>query len=342
MRYLNPFTIWLNGWNWSGYSDRKEYLASLIWLYVPFLLAAFALLPGLNQGTLFAVGILAFAALLVPNLGYRLRRLNDAGYSGWWALLALVPFVTILFAIGVLLLKSAPRPVIARWRWWGRLATCVVGVLLLLRMLYAPYDIISGSMKPALLPGDYVFATRIREPEPGDIVVFRHPVQNSDYVKRVIAVGGDTLQMSAGQVLLNGVALEDLPMPDYQEVMEQQGVTRTIPLCRIDQSASSNICLKSQSRQYLPNGVHFPILSTTDNSTVDNTEVFVVPDGHLFVMGDNRDNSADSRMQTGSLSMGFVPVQNVKHKVQFVVYSISRGTKTGTFLRSDRWFKWVR
>ena len=342
MRYLNPFTIWLNGWDWSGYSDRKDYLASLMWLYVPYLLAAFALVPGFGGRTLFTIGIIAISVLLVPNLGYRLRRLNDAGYSGWWALLAFVPFVTILFANGLLFLKSAPRPVNARWRWWGRIVTSVIGVLLLLRILYAPYDILSGSMKPALLPGDYVFATRISEPEPGDIVVFRHPVQNSDFVKRVVAVGGDSVQVSGGKVFLNGTALEDLPMPDYQEVMEQQGVIRNIPLCRIDQSASSNICLKTQSRQYLPNGVHFPILPTVGNSTVDNTELFVVPNGHLFVMGDNRDNSSDSRMQTGSLSMGFVPVQNVKHKAQLIVYSMNRGSKTGTFLRSDRWFKWVR
>ena len=138
-------------------------------------------------------------------------------------------------------------------------------------------------------------------PARGDIVTFRtaHHGQWTTYVKRVIGLPGDRIQMIAGRLHINGKAAGRVGMP---------------PIPRGTYSgASINI---GQWRETLPNGVSYPILEMEgDKGMLDDTSVFEVPENHIFVMGDNRDNSSDSRVPSSSGGPGFVPIENIAGKV---------------------------
>src|SRR5262249_47532792 len=155
----------------------------------------------------------------------------------------------------------------------------------------------SGSMKDTLLIGDYLFVSKYSygysrfsipfspnlfsgrifgsEPTRGDVVVFKLPKDNdTDYIKRVIGMPGDKIQMIDGVLNINGVPVK---RERLQDVMDDDGTGRQAPV-RV-------------YRETLPNGVSYETLDLTDNGFYDNTQVYTVPPGHFFMMGDNRDNS---------------------------------------------------
>lgn len=191
--------------------------------------------------------------------------------------------------------------------------------------LYEPFSIPSGSMMPTLMTGDYVFAAKgaygygpfsfpfasslithrilAAEPERGDIVVFRTPNDTSvDYVKRVIGLPGDRIQMRQGQLFLN-----DRPVTRVA-LSKSDGEAA----CGIDDSSVRNW------RETLPNGASYVTYDCIDNGLYDNTGVYTVPKGHLFMLGDNRDNSTDSRVTT----IGFIPMDNLVGKVTRIIWSL--------------------
>jgi signal peptidase I len=201
--------------------------------------------------------------------------------------------------------------------------------LLIRVFLFQPFNIPAGSMKPTLLVGDYIFVSKYSygynrysfpfspplalisgrvlasEPERGDVVVFRLPRDPStDYVKRVIGLPGDRIQMINGVLHINGTPVKREQIEDFVETDNGQEVH------------------VKQWRETLPNGVSHQTLDLIDNGFYDNTKEYLVPAGHYFMMGDNRDNSSDSRIES---AVGYVPAENLIGRVQNMFWSVDEG-----------------
>ena len=211
---------------------------------------------------------------------------------------------------------------------WDTVKTVAYAVLIALAIrtvAYEPFNIPSGSMKPTLLVGDYLFVSKfsygysrhslplslplipgrilMSEPERGDIAVFKLPTDNkTDYIKRIIGLPGDRIQVSEGRLHVNGKQVVRRRVADFIEIDEYGRIHRT-----------------AQFDETLPNGRTHRILEHTDQGQLDNTPVYVVPEGHYFAMGDNRDNSLDSRVLGG---VGFVPAENLVGRAEILFFSI--------------------
>ena len=191
---------------------------------------------------------------------------------------------------------------------------------------YQPFNIPSGSMKETLLIGDYLFVSKLSygyskysfpfspelfsgrifaaEPKRGDVAVFKLPRDNStDYIKRVIGLPGDEIQMQNGQLFLNGAAIPKVPSGDFI-TREDSTRPRTIPVFE----------------ETLPNGVKYKVLDSNPHGPLDNTGIYKVPPGHYFMMGDNRDNSTDSRVQSED-GVGYVPLENFVGRAEIIFFS---------------------
>lgn len=202
--------------------------------------------------------------------------------------------------------------------------------------LFQPFNIPSGSMKETLLVGDYLFVAKYSygysrfsfpfglgffdgrvwaaDPERGDIAVFKLPRDGkTDYIKRVIGLPGDKIQMVDGVLHINGQAVEREKIDNFQETN------------RFGQEESY-----ARYRETLPNGVSYEALDRDVNGTYDNTKIYEVPSGNFFMMGDNRDNSADSREQ-GPLGVGFVPLENFVGRAEIKFFSVEEGSRAWEF-----------
>jgi signal peptidase I len=210
---------------------------------------------------------------------------------------------------------------------WETVKVVIQAVLIALvfrTFLYHPFNIPSGSMEPTLLIGDYLFVSkfsygysrysfpfspplfggRIWEgfPERGDIVVFRPPhVPDTDYIKRVIGLPGDRIQMIDGILHING---EAVPREFVRDVSPP---------------GASGAGVLREYRETLPNGVSYLTYDETSSDTGENTRVFEVPPGHYFMMGDNRNNSQDSRFPS---PVGFVPAENLVGRAEIIFFSV--------------------
>ena len=238
-------------------------------------------------------------------------------------------------------------------------ALLIAGVIRTL--FFQPFWIPSGSMKSTLLVGDFLFVNKMAygyskhscpfsmcpftgrvlpsEPEPGDIVVFKHPVSQVDYIKRLIGLPGDRVQMKAGQLYINDAAVPLEPKGVFVELKEKQGPMARTPRCSNSPVALNETCEKELFKETLPNGVEHAVLNIgTDYA--DETGVYTVPDGHYFFMGDNRDNSQDSRYPQSVGGVGYVPFENLVGRADRVIFS-SAGKSMLAFWtwRSDRFFK---
>ncbi|MDX8469256.1 signal peptidase I [Mesorhizobium sp. VK23B] len=220
--------------------------------------------------------------------------------------------------------------------------------LVIRTLLFQPFSIPSGSMRPTLLEGDYLFVTKWAygysryslpfgpnifsgriwgsEPKRGDVVVFKFPPDPSvDYIKRVVGLPGDKIQVKDGQLSINGT-----PVP-----REKVGQIDNPDITEVDRPVDVY-------RETLPNGVTYDTLDLTPNSIGDNTREFDVPPGHYFMMGDNRDNSSDSRF-----TVGFVPAENLVGRANVIFFSIADGAspleiwKWPSLMRAGRLFHLV-
>ena len=231
-------------------------------------------------------------------------------------------------------------------------------------LLFQPFWIPSESMKSTLLIGDFIFVNKMAygyskyscpfsicpfsgriwssEPVRGDVVVFRHPVNGSDMVKRLIGLPGDTVQVKEGLLYINGALAPQVPDGLFEEVMEPQGPMRNRPRCENDVVGDGAICSKSRAIETLPNGRQHAVLNIEAAGFADNTDVFTVPDGNYFFMGDNRDNSQDSRFAQAVGGVGFVPAEFLIGRADRIMFS-SAGASMLYFWtwRSDRFFKAV-
>lgn len=248
-------------------------------------------------------------------------------------------------------------------------------------LFFQPFWIPSSSMKDTLLVGDFLFVNKMAygysyascpsvklaslgvdidaadicgfldgdnsrflgsEPERGDVVVFRHPVSHQDYIKRLIGLPGDRIQMKGGVLQINGepVGVEDGGV--FSEVKEPQGPEGRFPRCSNDPVGQGGMCEKQRQIETLPNGVSHSTLNIADNLDLDDTPIFSVPEGQYFFMGDNRDNSTDSRVAQTSFGVGFVPYENLIGRADRVMFS-SAGRSMLFFWtwRSDRFFKGI-
>jgi signal peptidase I len=214
--------------------------------------------------------------------------------------------------------------------------------LVIRSLLFQPFNIPSGSMKGTLLVGDYLFVSKYSygysryslplslplfsgrifgtAPERGDVAVFALPTDTStDYIKRVIGLPGDHIRMVDGLLHINGVPVRRERVADFFDDEDGSRVRRW--------------------RETLPNGVSYETLDLQDNGFLDNTEEYVVPAGDYFMMGDNRDNSADSRVLS---AVGYVPFENLIGKAQIVFFSLGGG-EPGWHVWSWPWsIRWSR
>ena len=214
--------------------------------------------------------------------------------------------------------------------------------LVIRAFFFQPFNIPSGSMLSTLLIGDYLFVSKYSYgyskhslpfspdlfsgrifgslPDRGDIVVFKVPTDNqTDFIKRVIGLPGDQIQMRQGILYINGVAVPHERVDDFIESDYAGGVRRV-----------------ARYRETLPNGVTYTVLDLIKGGPGDDTPVYTVPEGHLFMMGDNRDNSNDSRVAG---EVGYVPVENLVGKAQIIFFSTDGSARWWEFWR---WFSAVR
>lgn len=209
--------------------------------------------------------------------------------------------------------------------------------------LFEPFNIPSESMLPTLMTGDYLFVSkypygysrhsiqfspkifsgRIFESpvERGDVVVFKRPYDNrTDYIKRIVGLPGDRLQMIDSVLHINGAPVRRERIADFTFTEMPNTHCRDFPQYRFLKSDGTAECRYPRYRETLPNGVVYDTLDLFPNSRADNTQVFTVPEGHYFAMGDNRDNSRDSRMPKHE-GVGFVPAENLVGRAEIIFFS---------------------
>ena len=219
-------------------------------------------------------------------------------------------------------------PQVAHKESWLEIVKTIVYALLIAAVVrtfvFQPFNIPSGSMEDTLLVGDYLFVSKTAygyskhsfpfslapfsgrvfgsDPERGDIVVFKLPADNStDYIKRVIGLPGDRVQVTNGVVYLNGKPLHRDQISASVEFLD--GMEKYVV----------------HYRETLPSGRSYEVLASAPDNPLNNTDVFVVPEGHYFMMGDNRDNSADSR--SPSSGVRYVPAENLVGKAEIIFFS---------------------
>ncbi|MEO1280427.1 MAG: signal peptidase I [Pseudomonadota bacterium] len=213
--------------------------------------------------------------------------------------------------------------------WWETIKIVIqaLAIAMVVRVFfYQPFNIPSGSMKPTLLVGDYLFVSKLSygysrfsfpfspnlfgegtrvfsgKPERGDVVVFKLPRdQETDYIKRVIGLPGDEIVVRSGVVFINGKEVPRKSDGEFKTVSDT-GRPRTIP----------------QYIETLPNGVTYKVLDADPQGPFDNVGPYTVPAGNYFMMGDNRDNSTDSRALWG---VGYVPHENLIGRAEIIFFS---------------------
>lgn len=270
-------------------------------------------------------GLPIFGLVYVWWLATVVRRLHEAGHSGAWTLLLLVPFAGIPVAFAVLFMR-ATRPFNnshAGLRVAGTAGLVLLAFYWLTRAFWTPEWSISESMKPTLLVGDYVM-TRYVDAEDlmrGDVVVFRDPATGLPTIKRLIGVPGDRVQLQQGALILNGVRLAQTAVGSMTETFAAQGASGILPRCTNGVVGIGGACDLSLVRERLTDVRSWLIGNLDDGLFGDDTAVFSVPEGHFFFLGDNRDNSADSRLAQGAGGLGFVPAENVIGRVTGVLFS---------------------
>lgn len=226
-------------------------------------------------------------------------------------------------------------------------------------LFFQPFYIPSGSMKDTLLIGDFIFVNKMAygysryscpfamcpisgrifgsEPVRGDVVVFRHPGTGNDFIKRLIGLPGDTVQVKDGIVWINGQPVPQEPAGFFEEIYEPQGGEGRPPSCMVREG---DLCKSERAIETLPNGVKHDVLNI-GTTPQDNTDLFTVPPNSYFFMGDNRDNSEDSRFSPPS-GVGMLPAEYLIGRADRIVFS-SAGTSLFQFWtwRKDRFFKAV-
>jgi signal peptidase I len=227
----------------------------------------------------------------------------------------------------------------------------------------APFNIPSGSMLPTLYIGDYVavakwpygysrysfplglpaFEGRIlgRLPSRGDVVVFRHPSEDSDLIKRVIGLPGDTVAVRQGRLILNGRPVQRRPLPPAKVPVTANSPCKTVPpaMPTVIVASGTPACVYRAYLEALPGGPTYTVLDQVDHGPADDFAETRVPPGHVFLMGDNRDDSLDSRFPAYEGGVGMLPVENLIGRAAFTFWSTDG---RASWFRPWTWFPALR
>lgn len=248
---------------------------------------------------------------------------------------------------------------------WGSFAwflvKLLVAVLLLRTLAFSPFSIPSESMLPRLMNGDYLLAAKwpygfsrhslpidlplpegrilAGSPERGDVVIFKHPVDGRDYIKRVIALPGDSIAVMGGQLALNGKLVERERIADFLVPLSPNtGCEWGGESTRLTDGREA--CRYLRFRETLPGGKSYEVLDF-GLTTGDSYAPVRVPEGTMFVMGDNRDNSRDSRWEAAAGdAVGLVPQDRLVGRAGVVVWSTDGSAewiKPWTWVSAARW-----
>jgi signal peptidase I len=240
-----------------------------------------------------------------------------------------------------------------------------IAAVVLRTLIVAPFSIPSGSMLPRLMIGDYIFVAKwpygysrfsmpfgiggfdgrffAGVPDRGDVVVFRDPgPDNEDIVKRVIGLPGDTVQVTRGEVILNGQRLQRHRIADYLMPVSPNSPCRRVgPEARAASGDGGEaMCAYPRFRETLPEGSGYDVLDQIADGPADNTPVFRVPEGHVFVMGDNRDDSLDSRFSLDQGGVGMVPIERILGRAMITFFSTDGSAQwllPWTWFSAARW-----
>jgi signal peptidase I len=240
-----------------------------------------------------------------------------------------------------------------------------VFAVLLRTLVVTPFVIPSGSMLPRLMIGEYLFVSKWPygfsryslpfmapgvegrllggEPERGDVVVFRYPGANEDWVQRVIGLPGDTVEIRGGEVILNGRPLERSRSGDYAMPVSANSPCRLVRGSvgrEVTGEDGGQSCAYPRYRETLPGGPSYDVIDQNPFGPNDNRPAVQVPEGHLFVMGDNRDDSEDGRVPLEAGGVGMLPIENVLGRVLITFWSTDGSSsywKPWTWFTAARW-----
>jgi signal peptidase I len=316
--YIGAFVYKWIGRLFGGRASAADLRAALAWSAMPNIL-----------------GLIVILAIVVAS------RFDSVGLTqGPFS--PLLPAIVLLFALWAIVVLMLMLSRIQGFGFWRTVVAYVLAAILSLvlalgiavsirTLLYQPFSTPSRSMEPTLLEGDYFFVSKYAygythysipfspswfagrvfgsEPKRGDVAVFRVPKDvTTDYVKRVIGLPGDRIQVKEGALYINDTPVAREQLADFvgNDPCGSDAVTKT-----------------KRWRETLPNGVSYETLDCVANGFYDNTNVLTVPAGHYFVLGDNRDNSTDSRV----VSFGSIPLENFIGRTGIMFFSRDVGLR---------------
>jgi signal peptidase I len=253
--------------------------------------------------------------------------------------------------------------------WWGLLRFLLIvflAALVLRSCIAAPFNIPSSSMLPRLMVGDYLFVNKWAygysrysfpfgilgfrgrilggPPARGDVVVFRYPgARDEDLVKRVIGLPGDTIEVREGIVILNGRPLPRVRIADFAMPISPNSPCTGRMEGAVRETAGTDgipLCLFPRFRETLPDGTSYDVLDQVTGGDTDTFGPITVPEGQLFMMGDNRDDSSDSRVPVARNGVGLLPIDNVVGRVMITFWSTDGSAewiKPWTWFSAARW-----
>jgi len=273
--------------------------------------------------------------------------------------------------------KASRKPDKEKTDWIGEIksiALLLLAVLAFHSLVAKPFYIPSVSMMPGLLVGDRLIVSKYAYgwswvsptfhivprvsgrlfgamPERGDVVILTPRDQSSDYIKRVIGLPGDTIELRGGQVFLNGIPVRQDVQPDLQVPVDANSPcgANEFPGARGTDADGNAVCNLPILRETLPNGVSYDIIDLGPQYT-DDMAPFTIPEGEVFLLGDNRDLSADSRVASPLGLGGSIPWENIGGRAEFITFSLDgttslnpltwissfRSGRAGTSLRPDK------
>ncbi len=276
--------------------------------------------------------------------------------------------------------KKPPEPI----NWWHEIRSLLLLILMVLGIhsfIAKPFYIPSGSMMPTMLVGDQLVVSKYAYgwsyaspsfdvlpflegriwgsfPERGDVVIIDHPVTGEEYIKRVIGLPGDTISISDGALTINGVAVKREQQPDLELLADPNSECESFTGRMSQNAGGAEMCALPLIRETLPNGVRYNVIddgaSELDNimDPATGASEIRIPAGRVFLMGDNRDHSADSRASFERKGLGgAVRIENIGGRAEIITFSMDGNTvwynpiswfssmrdgRSGTSLRPER------